>query len=65
MEGHIEKGDSKILIVYVIVSLDDLIEFLQKCQAALLPNGLLCLKENIATKRSVTDTSDSSITRYI
>lgn len=42
---------------------DDLVEFLQRCQAALLPNGLICLKENIATKRSVTDQQDSSITR--
>ena len=48
-----------------LVSSDDLIEFLQKCQSALLPNGLICLKENIATKRSVTDKADSSITRYM
>ena len=51
--------------LYPLVSSDDLIEFLQKCQSALLPNGLICLKENIATKRSVTDKADSSITRYM
>ena len=42
---------------------DDLVEFLIKCQTALLPNGLICLKENVASKRSVTDKEDSSITR--
>jgi hypothetical protein len=48
---------------YSIVSVDDLVEFLQRCKKALLPNGLICLKENIVYKRSVTDKEDSSITR--
>ncbi|XP_028393910.1 N-terminal Xaa-Pro-Lys N-methyltransferase 1-B-like isoform X2 [Dendronephthya gigantea] len=59
------KRYSLIWIQWVLLYLtdDDLVEFLQKCQTALLPNGLICLKENVASKRSVTDREDSSITR--
>ncbi|XP_046859295.1 N-terminal Xaa-Pro-Lys N-methyltransferase 1-like [Xenia sp. Carnegie-2017] len=54
-----------IWIQWVLLYLtdDDLVEFLLKCQNALLPNGLICLKENILLKRSLTDKEDSSITR--
>ena len=54
-----------IWIQWVLLYLtdDDLVKFLQRCKAALLPNGLICLKENIVFKRSVTDREDSSITR--
>lgn len=41
----------------------DLLAFLKKCQASLLPNGLLCIKDNTCEHGFVMDKEDSSVTR--
>ncbi|CAN3376776.1 hypothetical protein DIURU_001556 [Diutina rugosa] len=42
---------------------DELVAFWQRCRAALMPNGTMIVKENIAPVDDVFDTTDSSVTR--
>lgn len=41
-----------------------LAEFLQRCRESLNPNGLICIKDNVARTRQF-DGEDSSFTRYM
>ena len=42
----------------------DLVEFLRRCQRALRPGGVVCIKENLTRKEDyVVDEEDSSVTR--
>ena len=45
------------------MSAADVLEWLQKCVAALKPGGLVILKENICATGFVVDDDDSSLTR--
>lgn len=42
---------------------DHLVEFLQRCQKALRPNGLIVLKDNVSYEGVVGDEVDSSVCR--
>jgi protein N-terminal methyltransferase len=42
---------------------DDLIAFLQRCKKGIKPNGMIGIKENIATVDYEVDPNDSSVTR--
>ncbi|KAJ2808361.1 hypothetical protein H4R20_000910 [Coemansia guatemalensis] len=41
----------------------DMIAFLRRCASGLAPNGLVCVKENIARQGYIVDKEDSSVTR--
>ncbi|KAJ1962603.1 hypothetical protein GGI12_002554 [Dipsacomyces acuminosporus] len=41
----------------------DLAEFLKRCAEGLSPGGLICVKENVASRGYVLDSEDSSVTR--
>ncbi|KAJ1844216.1 hypothetical protein H4S02_001027 [Coemansia sp. RSA 2611] len=42
---------------------DDLVAFFERCVTKLAPNGLICIKENVASRGYVVDSDDSSVTR--
>lgn len=54
---------SLILALWVITAADDTVAFLKKCAAALRPNGMIFIKENVCAKGFVVDTEDASVTR--
>ncbi|KAJ1642142.1 hypothetical protein J3B02_003048 [Coemansia erecta] len=44
---------------------EDLAVFLKRCAERLAPRGIICVKENVATKGYVIDRGDSSVTRPV
>ncbi|KAJ2401878.1 hypothetical protein GGI23_001102 [Coemansia sp. RSA 2559] len=42
---------------------NDMIAFFKKCARGLAPRGIICVKENVASRGYVVDHSDSSVTR--
>ncbi|KAI8318365.1 DUF858-domain-containing protein [Martensiomyces pterosporus] len=43
----------------------DLADFLKRCTQGLAPGGLICVKENVASRGYVVDSEDSSVTRSV
>ena len=43
---------------------EDFVDFFQRCQSGLSPDGLICVKENITKSGVDLDSEDSSVTRY-
>ncbi|KAJ1824981.1 hypothetical protein LPJ56_002766 [Coemansia sp. RSA 2599] len=42
---------------------EDLVAFLGRCTEGLAPQGLICVKENVASRGYIVDSEDSSVTR--
>lgn len=42
----------------------DFLSFLRRCHDALLPNGVIIIKDNNSSQGFVVDRQDSSLTRY-
>jgi len=42
---------------------EDFVDFLKKCEKALVPGGCICIKDNVAARNCIFDADDSSVTR--
>ena len=43
--------------------IEDFVDFLKKCEKALVPGGCICIKDNVAARNCIFDADDSSVTR--